>query len=59
MEPAVHDDLRVNGHLDGHWSAWFDGLRASCDDRAETTITGRVADQATLQACPPRSATGP
>jgi hypothetical protein len=52
MEPAVHDDIGVNGHLDGHWSAWFDGLQASCDDRAETTITGRVADQATLPGLP-------
>jgi hypothetical protein len=59
MEPTVHHDTRVNGHLDSHWSAWFDGRRASRDDRAETTITGRVADQATLHGLPPRSATGP
>jgi hypothetical protein len=25
MEPAVHNEIR--GHLDGHWSAWFGGLR--------------------------------
>jgi hypothetical protein len=46
MEPAAHHDLRVNGHLGSHWSAWFGGLQVSCDDQAETTITGRVADQA-------------
>jgi hypothetical protein len=44
MEPAVHDDLCGNGHRDGPWSVWYGGLQASCDDRAETTITGRVAD---------------
>jgi hypothetical protein len=43
MAPTVPDDIGVNGHRDGPWSAWFDGLQASCDDRAET-ITGRVAD---------------
>ena len=52
MAPAVPDDIGVNGHLDGHWSVWFDSLQASCDDRAETTITGRVADQATLPGLP-------
>jgi hypothetical protein len=52
MEPAVHYDIRVNGHLDGPWSAWFDGLQVSCDDRAETTITGPVADQAALRGLP-------
>jgi hypothetical protein len=41
MEPAVHDDIGVNGRLDGHSVGLVDGLQASCDDRAETTITGR------------------
>jgi hypothetical protein len=41
MESAVHHDIRGTGHLDSHWSAWFGGLQVSCDDRAETTITGR------------------
>jgi hypothetical protein len=52
MGPAVHDDLGGNGHRDGHWSAWFDGLQAGCDDRAETTITGWVADQESLHGLP-------
>jgi hypothetical protein len=29
MAPAVHDDIGGNGHGDGPWSAWFDGLQAS------------------------------
>jgi len=45
MEPAVHDDIRINGHRDGRWAAGFDGRQASCDGRAETTITGQVADR--------------
>jgi hypothetical protein len=48
----VHDDLGGNGHRDGHWSAWFDGRQVSCDDRAETTITGWVADQESLHGLP-------
>ena len=48
----MHHEIRVNGYLDSHWSAWFGGLQGSCDDRAETTITGRVADQAALHGLP-------
>jgi hypothetical protein len=44
----VHYEIRVKGVLDARWSAWFDGLQVSSNDRAETTITGRVADQAAL-----------
>jgi hypothetical protein len=44
----VHYEIRIRGVLDGHWSAWFDGLQVSCDDGAETTISGPVADQAAL-----------
>jgi hypothetical protein len=58
MAPAVPDDIGGDGHLDGPWPAWLDGRQASRDDRAETTISGRVADQATCPACPPRSVTG-
>jgi hypothetical protein len=44
----VHYEIRVKGVVDACWSAWFDGLLISSNDRAETTITGRVADQAAL-----------
>jgi hypothetical protein len=47
-EPPVHYEIRVKAVLDARWSAWFDGLQVSSSDRAETTITGRVADQAAL-----------
>jgi hypothetical protein len=52
MEPVVRDDIGGNGHLDGHWLAWVDGRQVSCDDRAETTISGWVADQATRDGLP-------
>jgi hypothetical protein len=44
----MHYEIRVNGLLDHHWSAWFDGLDVTSDDRAQTTIAGPVADQAAL-----------
>jgi hypothetical protein len=40
--------LRVSGHLDPHWSAWFAGLALAHDDDGTTTLTGAVADQAEL-----------
>ena len=36
------------GVLEPRWSAWFEGLQVSSDERGQTTITGPVADQAAL-----------
>jgi hypothetical protein len=44
----VHYEIRVNGVLDSGWSAWFDGLQVSSDERGQTTIAGPVTDQAAL-----------
>jgi hypothetical protein len=44
----VHYEIRVRGVLDGGWSAWFDGLQVTSDERGQTTIAGPVADQAAL-----------
>jgi hypothetical protein len=38
----------VTGVLDARWSAWFDGLEVTGDDRGQTVIAGPVADQAAL-----------
>jgi hypothetical protein len=40
-------EIRVEGVLDGRWSAWFEGLQVSSDGE-ETVIAGPVADQAAL-----------
>jgi hypothetical protein len=45
-EPPRYE-LRVKGVLDARWSAWFEGLQVTSDDR-ETSIAGPVADQAAL-----------
>jgi hypothetical protein len=44
----VHYQIRVRGVLDRRWSAWFDGLQLTSDDRGQTTIAGPVTDQAAL-----------
>ena len=40
--------LRVNGHLDQHWAAWFGGLVLTREDDGSTSLTGAIADQAEL-----------
>jgi hypothetical protein len=40
--------IRVQGHLDQSWSAWFDNLTIQHDLDGGTTLAGPVADQAAL-----------
>lgn len=40
--------LRVAGHLDQHWSAWFGGLALVRDSDGTSTLSGVVVDQAAL-----------
>ena len=40
--------LRVDGHLDDHWSAWLGALALTRGDDGTTTVTVSVADQAQL-----------
>jgi hypothetical protein len=45
--PAQYE-LRIEGHLDEHWSAWFGGLTLIREDDGTTTLRGAVTDQAKL-----------
>jgi hypothetical protein len=40
--------IRVKGHLDSRWSAWFDGLTIAQEESGETTLSGPIRDQAAL-----------
>jgi len=40
--------IRVAGHLDPHWSAWFGDLELTRDADGATSLTGPVSDQAAL-----------
>ena len=45
--PASYQ-LRVDGHLDHHWSPWFGDLTLTHHDDGTTSLTGAVTDQAEL-----------
>jgi hypothetical protein len=46
-EPG-HYEIRLKGHLDDRWTAWFEGLTLTREDNGETLLTGPVVDQAAL-----------
>ena len=45
--PARYE-IRLQGHLEPRWAAWFDGLSLTNDSDGTTALRGRVADQAAL-----------
>ena len=40
--------ITVKGHLDDHWSAWFDGLTITNGANGEAVLAGPLLDQAAL-----------
>ena len=53
MSTGHHDnpgryEIRLKGHLDSRWTAWFDGLTLTHDSDGTTIIHGLVTDQAAL-----------
>jgi hypothetical protein len=41
-------EIRLDGHLDRRWAAWFDGLTLTRHSDGTTTLRGPVVDQAAL-----------
>ena len=41
-------EIRLRGHLDERWGAWFGDLAVTLEDNGDTCLTGPVADQAAL-----------
>ena len=41
-------EIRVQGHLENRWSAWFDGMELVLADDGSTLLRGQVSDQAAL-----------
>jgi hypothetical protein len=41
-------EIRLKGHLDSRWAAWFNGLSLTNQSNGTTIIHGPVADQAAL-----------
>ena len=46
-EPGRYE-IRLKGHLDNRWAAWFEGLTITREDNGDTRLTGPVVDQAAL-----------
>ena len=46
-EPERYE-IRLGGHLDARWAAWFDGLNLRRESDGTTIIHGPIADQAAL-----------
>jgi hypothetical protein len=41
-------EIRLKGHLEARWTAWFDGLSLTQESDGTTVIRGSVIDQAAL-----------
>jgi hypothetical protein len=41
-------EIRLTGHLEARWAAWFDGLTISHESDGTTVLSGPIADQAAL-----------
>jgi hypothetical protein len=41
-------ELRIQGHLEDHWSEWLGGLAVQRQEDGTTVLVGRVVDQAAL-----------
>ena len=46
-EPGRYE-IRLQGHLDSRWLAWFDGLSLTSEDDGTTVMRGPIVDQAAL-----------
>ena len=40
--------IRIEWHLDQHWSSWFEGLSITHLENGETQLSGYLTDQAAL-----------
>ena len=48
MITPTYYQIKIKGHLDQHWSDWFDGLTISHEAEGQTMLSGPVVDQAAL-----------
>jgi hypothetical protein len=47
-DAPVPYQIRIGGHLDQHWAAWFAGMTLTNEPDGTTTLRGDVGDQAEL-----------
>jgi hypothetical protein len=41
-------EIRIEGHLDGQWADWFDGMSITLEEDGTTLLSGAVPDQPAL-----------
>ena len=46
--PGCRYAIRVEGHLDAHWSQWLDGMTLTHEEGGVTRLEGALVDQAAL-----------
>lgn len=47
MSSSIYE-IRIEGHLDSHWTEWFSGWQIYHDENFTTLLTGQVPDQPAL-----------
>lgn len=45
---AERYEIRLRGHLETRWAAWFDGMTLSHENDGSTLLSGPIVDQAAL-----------
>jgi hypothetical protein len=48
MTTGAYYQISIRGHLDPHWSDWFDGLAIIHEPNGNTTLAGPIVDQTAL-----------
>ena len=48
QDAAGRYEIRLQGHLDEQWAAWFGGLTLTREANGDTLLTGPLVDQAAL-----------
>jgi hypothetical protein len=48
MTMPTYYEITIQGHLDQHWSTWFDGLSITHEPNGNTTLAGPIVDQTAL-----------
>jgi hypothetical protein len=48
MDMPTYFEIIIQGHLAGHWSAWFDNMAISNEANGQAVLRGPLADQAAL-----------
>ncbi len=46
QQPTYH--IRIRGHLDSRWDAWFDHMTVTPEASGDTLLAGPIIDQAAL-----------